>query len=78
MRSALPNLGAVGPKNVSRRTKRVQEVLGLLVRACGNPEIAGRLFVSHEAVEHHVARVLVKLGVRDRAEAAVLADRMSS
>jgi DNA-binding NarL/FixJ family response regulator len=52
---------------------REREVLRLLTAGLSNSEIASSLFVGEATVKTHVARILTKLGVRDRAQAIVLA-----
>ena len=63
------------PRTSGVLTKREAEVLVLLGHGLTNPEIADRLYVSRKTVEHHVSRLLAKLGLRSRAEAAVYATR---
>jgi DNA-binding NarL/FixJ family response regulator len=56
-------------------TARERDVLRLVVEGLANKQIAQRLGIGEKTVKTHVSRVLAKLGVEDRTQAAVLAIR---
>jgi DNA-binding NarL/FixJ family response regulator len=64
-----------GPRGAGVLTKREAEVLALLGEGLSNQAIAERLFLSRKTVEHHVHRVLLKLDLGGRAEAAAYVAR---
>jgi DNA-binding NarL/FixJ family response regulator len=60
-------------ESVRTLTERETEVLELVGRGCTNADIARRLYISETTVKTHIARLFTKLGVRDRAQAVVMA-----
>ena len=82
--AALREVGAAVPRgslattreNPFALTVREMEVLHHLTAGRTNRDIAAALYISAKTVDHHVSAVLGKLGVRSRAEAAVIAERL--
>jgi DNA-binding NarL/FixJ family response regulator len=77
----LRTLGVKGramPREPGPLTKRELEVLTLLEQGLSNKEIASRLYITPKTAGHHVSKILSKLDLRSRAEAAAYAARVDA
>jgi DNA-binding NarL/FixJ family response regulator len=62
------------PANLAELTPREKEVLRLIALGASNREIAQKLYISEGTVKNHVTNILNRLNLRDRTQAAILAN----
>ncbi|GGN92993.1 response regulator [Nocardia rhizosphaerihabitans] len=74
--AALPRATALAPPDLSALTDRERQVLAGLGAGLSNQQIGSRLHIGEATVKTHVSRVLTKLGVQSRVQAAVIATQV--
>ncbi|RMF49022.1 MAG: DNA-binding response regulator [Anaerolineae bacterium] len=63
------------PAPFATLTQREREILHCLTNGCNNKEIAEQLHLSEKTVKHYISSILKKLNVRNRVEAALMAQK---
>jgi DNA-binding NarL/FixJ family response regulator len=72
--ATLPQAVLAIPPNLTELTPREKEVLRLIAIGDNNREIAKKLYISEGTVKNHVTNMLNRLNLRDRTQAAILAN----
>ena len=72
--ATLPQAVLAVPPNLTELTPREKEVLRLIAIGDNNREIAKKLYISEGTVKNHVTNILNRLSLRDRTQAAILAN----
>jgi DNA-binding NarL/FixJ family response regulator len=65
-----------GPRELAGLTDQQRRILELLAEGMTNKQIGERLYLAEKTVKNHVTRILAKLGVQRRTQAALLASRL--
>lgn len=65
-----------GPRELAGLTEQQRRILELLAEGLTNKQIGERLYLAEKTVKNHVTRILAKLGVQRRTQAALLASRL--
>lgn len=73
-----PNRHIETPPGLKELTPREREILQMIATGASNREIASILFLSEGTVRNHISHVLTRLNVRDRTQAAIIANTFSS